>query len=58
MWILKDNLQPKLYYKGNDNSYGRHSYTYKMKDALRFTNEDEARHIAEELNADIIKIKE
>lgn len=57
MWILKDNFTKKMYFKGFSEISGLKNYTCNMDNALRFENEDEARHIANEIDADLVKIK-
>ena len=56
MWILKDNFTKTMYFKGFSDISGLKNYTCKMDNVLRFTNEEEARHIANEIDADIVKI--
>lgn len=46
-----------MYYKGTDNAYGRHAYTYLEDNALVFENYDEACMVAEDIKSNVIKIK-
>ena len=46
-----------MYYKGTDNAYGRHAYTYVEDNALVFDNYDEARIVAEDIKSNVIEIK-
>ena len=46
-----------MYYKGTDNAYGRHAYTYIESNALVFDNYDEACMVAEDIKADVIHVK-
>lgn len=46
-----------MYYKGTDNAYGRHAYTYVEDNALVFENYDEACMVAEDIKADVICVK-
>lgn len=56
MWILKDNFTKTMYFKGFSDISGLKNYTCRMDNALRFTNEEEARHIANDIDADLVKI--
>ena len=57
MWILKDNFTKKMYFKGFSEISGLKNYTCNMDNALRFENEDEARMVAGDIDADLVKIK-
>lgn len=57
MWILKDNFTKTMYFKGFSEISGLKNYTCKMDNALRFTSEDEARMIANDIDADLVKVK-
>lgn len=57
MWILKDNFTKRMYFRGFSEISGLKNYTCKMDSALRFTSEDEAKHVANEIDADLVKIK-
>lgn len=57
MWILKDNFTKKMYFKGFSEISGLKNYTCNMNNALAFENEEEARHVANEIDADLVKIK-
>ena len=46
-----------MYYKGTDNAYGRHAYTYIESNALVFENYDEACMVAEDIKSNVIEIK-
>lgn len=56
MWILKDNFTKTMYFKGFSEISGLKNYTCKMDNALRFTNKDEARIVAEDIDADLVKV--
>ena len=57
MYILQDKKDKRMYYKGTDNAYGRHAYTYVEDNALVFDNYDEARMVAEDIKSNVIEIK-
>ena len=57
MYILQDKKDKRMYYKGTDNAYGRHAYTYVEDNALVFENYDEARMVAEDIKSNVIEIK-
>lgn len=46
-----------MYFKGFSEISGLKNYTCNMNNALVFENEDEARHVANEIDADLVKIK-
>ena len=56
-YILQDKKDKRMYYKGTDNAYGRHAYTYVENNALVFDNYDEARMVAEDIKSNVIEIK-
>lgn len=56
MWILKDNFTKTMYFKGFSEISGLKNYTCKMDNALVFENEDEARMVAEDIDADLVKV--
>ena len=56
-YILQDKKDKRMYYKGTDNAYGRHAYTYVEENALVFDNYEEACMVAEDIKADVIHIK-
>ena len=56
-YILQDKKDKRMYYKGTNNAYGRHAYTYIEDNALVFDNYDEACMVAEDIKADVIKIE-
>ena len=56
-YILQDKKDKRMYYKGTDNAYGRHAYTYVEDNALVFDNYDEARMVAEDIKSNVIEIK-
>lgn len=55
MWILKDNFTKTMYFKGFSEISGLKNYTCRMDNALRFANEEEARMVAEDIDADLVK---
>ena len=57
VYILQDKKDKRMYYKGTDNAYGRHAYTYVEDNALVFDNYDEARMVAEDIKSNVIEIK-
>ena len=57
MYILQDKKDKRMFYKGTDNAYGRHAYTYVEDNALVFDNYDEARMVAEDIKSNVIEIK-
>ena len=57
MYILQDKKDKRMFYKGTDNAYGRHAYTYVQDNALVFDNYDEARMVAEDIKSNVIEIK-
>ena len=57
MYILQDKKDKRMYYKGTDNAYGRHAYTYVEDNALVFENYDEACMVAEDIKSNVIEIK-
>ena len=56
-YILQDKKDKRMYYKGTDNAYGRHAYTYVEDNALVFDNYDEACMVAEDIKSNVIEIK-
>ena len=56
-YILQDKKDKRMYYKGTNNAYGRHAYTYIEDNALVFGNYDEACMVAEDIKADVIKVE-
>lgn len=56
-YILQDKKDKRMYYKGTDNAYGRHAYTYIESNALVFDNYEEACMVAEDIKADVIHVK-
>lgn len=56
-YILQDKKDKRMYYKGTDNAYGRHAYTYVEDNALVFDNYEEACMVAEDIKADVIHVK-
>ena len=56
-YMLQDKKDKRMYYKGTDNAYGRHAYTYIKDNALVFENYDEACMVAEDIKADVIHVK-
>lgn len=56
-YILQDKKDKRMYYKGTDNAYGRHAYTYIKDNALVFENYDEACMVAEDIKAEVIHIR-
>ena len=57
MYILQDKKDKRMYYKGTDNAYGRHAYTYVENNALVFDNYEEACMVAEDIKSNVIEIK-
>ena len=57
VYILQDKKDKRMYYKGTDNAYGRHAYTYVEDNALVFDNYDEACMVAEDIKSNVIEIK-
>ena len=57
MYILQDKKDKRMYYKGTDNAYGRHAYTYVEDNALVFDNYEEACMVAEDIKSNVIEIK-
>ena len=57
MYILQDKKDKRMFYKGTDNAYGRHAYTYVEDNALVFDNYDEAHMVAEDIKSNVIEIK-
>lgn len=57
MYILQDKKDKRMFYKGTNNAYGRHAYTYVEENALVFENYDEACMVAEDIKSNVIKIK-
>ena len=56
-YILQDKKDKRMYYKGTDNAYGRHAYTYIESNSLVFDNYEEACMVAEDIKADVIHVK-
>lgn len=56
-YILQDKKDKRMYYKGTDNAYGRHAYTYVEENALVFDNYEEACMVAEDIKAEVIHIR-
>ena len=56
-YILQDKKDKRMYYKGTDNAYGRHAYTYVEDNALVFDNYEEACMVAEDIKSNVIEIK-
>ena len=56
-YILQDKKDKRMYYKGTDNAYGRHAYTYIESNALVFDNYEEACMVAEDIKANVIHVK-
>ena len=56
-YILQDKKDKRMFYKGTNNAYGRHAYTYVEENALVFDNYEEACMVAEDIKADVIHIK-
>ena len=56
-YILQDKRDKRMFYKGINNAYGRHAYTYIKDNALVFDNYDEACMVAEDIKAEVIHIK-
>ena len=57
MYILQDKKDKRMFYKGTNNAYGRHAYTYVEDNALVFENYDEACMVAEDIKSNVIEIK-
>ena len=57
VYILQDKKDKRMYYKGTDNAYGRHAYTYVEDNALVFDNYEEACMVAEDIKSNVIEIK-
>ena len=57
VYILQDKKDNRMFYKGTNNAYGRHAYTYVEDNALVFENYDEACMVAEDIKADVIHVK-
>ena len=57
-YILQDKKDKRMYYKGTDNAYGRHAYTYVEDNALVFDNYEEACMVAEDIKSNVIKVKQ
>ena len=57
VYILQDKKDNRMFYKGTNNAYGRHAYTYVEDNALVFENYDEARMVAEDIKSNVIEIK-
>ena len=57
MFILQDKKDKRMFYKGTNNAYGRHAYTYVEDNALVFENYDEACMVAEDIKSNVIEIK-
>ena len=57
MYILQDKKDNRMFYKGTNNAYGRHAYTYVEDNALVFENYDEACMVAEDIKSNVIEIK-
>ena len=58
MYILQDKKDKRMFYKGTNNAYGRHAYTYVEENALIFENYDEACMVAEDIKSNVIEIKQ
>ena len=58
MYILQDKKDKRMFYKGTNNAYGRHAYTYVEDNALVFENYDEACMVAEDIKSNVIEIKQ
>ena len=58
MYILQDKKDKRMFYKGTNNAYGRHAYTYVEDNALIFENYDEACMVAEDIKSNVIEIKQ
>ena len=56
-YILQDKKDKRMFYKGTNNAYGRHAYTYIEDNALTFDNYDEAIMVAEDIKSNVIEIK-
>ena len=57
VYILQDKKDKRMFYKGTNNAYGRHAYTYVEDNALVFYNYDEACMVAEDIKSNVIEIK-
>ena len=57
MYILQDKKDNRMFYKGTNNAYGRHAYTYVEDNALVFDNYEEACMVAEDIKSNVIEIK-
>ena len=57
VYILQDKKDKRMFYKGTNNAYGRHAYTYVEDNALVFENYDEACMVAEDIKSNVIEIK-
>lgn len=57
VYILQDKKDNRMFYKGTNNAYGRHAYTYVEDNALVFENYDEACMVAEDIKSNVIEIK-
>ena len=57
MYILQDKKDKRMFYKGTNNAYGRHAYTYVEDNALVFDNYEEACMVAEDIKSNVIEIK-
>ena len=57
VYILQDKKDKRMYYKGTDNAYGRHAYTYVEDNALVFDNYEEACMVAEDIKSNVIHVK-
>ena len=58
VYILQDKKDKRMFYKGTNNAYGRHAYTYVEDNALVFENYDEACMVAEDIKSNVIEIKQ
>ena len=57
VYILQDKKDKRMFYKGTNNAYGRHAYTYVEDNALVFDNYEEACMVAEDIKSNVIEIK-
>ena len=57
VYILQDKKDNRMFYKGTNNAYGRHAYTYVEDNALVFENYEEACMVAEDIKSNVIEIK-
>ena len=57
VYILQDKKDNRMFYKGTNNAYGRHAYTYVEDNALVFDNYEEACMVAEDIKSNVIEIK-